>query len=50
MNLRFLLAAVVFLIVGVSSYSGGQAADFRAAAKLINDTIRANHYHPAESR
>ena len=48
MNLRFLLAAVVFLIVGVSSYSGGQAADFRAAAKLINDTIRANHYHPAE--
>ena len=48
MNVRFLLVAVVFLIVGVNSYRARQAPDFRAAAKLINDTIRANHYHPAE--
>ena len=45
MNLRFLLVAV---IAGVNSYSAGQAADFRATAEMINDTIRANHYHPAE--
>ena len=48
MDLRFLLVAVVSLIAGVNSHSVGQAGDFRASAKLINDTIRANHYHPAE--
>ena len=42
MNLRFLLVAV---IAGVNSYS---AADFRATAEMINDTIRANHYRAAE--
>ena len=45
MNLRFLIVAV---IAGVNSYSAGQAADFRATAEMINDTIRANHYHSAE--
>jgi C-terminal processing protease CtpA/Prc len=46
--MRFLVAALVSLVAGVNSYHAGQAADFRAAAKLINDTIRANHYHPTE--
>ena len=45
MNLRFLLVAV---IAGINSYNAAQAADFRATAEMINDTIRANHYHPAE--
>jgi carboxyl-terminal processing protease len=48
MKLRSLLAAVISLIAGVNAYGAGEPADFRDAAKLINDTIRTNHYHPAE--
>jgi carboxyl-terminal processing protease len=47
MNLRYLLAAVVVLLVSVNSFGAG-GSDFRAAAESINATIRANHYRPAE--
>lgn len=48
MNRRFLLATIVLLIVGIGCNAWGQAANFREAAKAINATIRANHYHRDE--
>lgn len=48
MTLKYLLAGGFVLMTGVYSHVSGQAADFRAAADLINHTIRANHYHPTE--
>lgn len=48
MNRRLLLAATVSLITGISSNALGQNDNFRQAAELINETIRANHYRRAE--
>ncbi|MGH8177832.1 MAG: S41 family peptidase [Steroidobacter sp.] len=48
MNRRPLLAAVVSLMACICSSALGQGANFRDGAELINDTIRANHYRPAE--
>jgi hypothetical protein len=47
MNLRFVSGIAAFLTISVFSYAVGQP-DFRAAAELINHTIRANHYNPTE--
>lgn len=48
MDPRYMLAAAVVLIAGACSSVPETANGFRAAAKAINDTIRANHYRPTE--
>jgi carboxyl-terminal processing protease len=47
-TLRLLLSAALLLIAGAWSHGPLEAADFRPAVESINQTIRANHYHPAE--
>ena len=47
MNPRF-CAVVLCLFAGMCSDAYGQAGQFRAAAESINNTIRANHFRPAE--
>ena len=46
MNRCFFLAAILFS--GIFWTGAAWAADYRAAADAINQTIRAHHYHPAE--
>lgn len=40
-------STIVTLVAGACAHVADEAADFRSTARLINDTIRANHYHPA---
>lgn len=48
MNFRSLSGATILLGVLLCSQAPAMAADYRATAEAINQTIRANHYHPAE--
>lgn len=49
MNRRLLLAlAALPLVAGIGFAASPQSGDFREAAAVINETIRANHYHRSE--
>jgi len=49
MDRRVLLAVAALLpIASIGADASGQSANFRDAAAVINDTIRANHYHRSE--
>lgn len=48
MNRRLLILIPLTLLAGIGSIASGQGSNFRDAAVAINETIRANHYHPAE--
>ena len=45
---RRLLLIPLTLIAGIGSIASGQGSNFRDSAVAINETIRANHYHPTE--
>jgi C-terminal processing protease CtpA/Prc len=48
MNVHWLRIATVLFIASACSHRSDGVVDYRAAAELINHTIRANHYRPAE--
>jgi carboxyl-terminal processing protease len=48
MNRLLVLATALTLMAGTCSAASEQQLSFRDTAASINETIRANHYHPAE--
>ena len=48
MGRRVLLAAVTCLMVGAGAEALAQSVQLRETAAMINGTIRANYFRPAE--